>query len=313
MSTSVTVNSTVAVAGQPAGRGRASRTSPFRIFFATIIFAYVVVLLLLVVWGGAYYSTPLAERHLLPQHRVFKSSGAVGHTLGIVGTLMMLFIFVYSLYKRSKILQKFGTQAQWLRVHIFLGLAGPILVTFHTTGKLGGIVAVAFYSMWAMVISGVAGRYLYAKIPRTMQGNKMTLKEIESQLEEMVEALRFNEKKREVLEGIEGFLARTRLQKGGLFKALAHLMLDDLRLPLNAYRVWHIVGKDQALSLKKRSRISRLVLRQQRLLNHLAILDASQRLFSYWHVFHKPFTVITFVIVFLHAAVALYWGYGLKW
>jgi len=313
MSTGVTVGSRVAVAGRRPGLGGVSRSSPFRIFFTAVIFTFVVVLLLLVVWGGAYYSTPLAERYLLPQHRVFKSSGTVGHTLGIVGTLMMLFIFVYSLYKRSKILQKFGTQAQWLRVHIFLGLAGPILVTFHTTGKLGGIVAVAFYSMWAMVISGVAGRYLYAKIPRTMQGNKMTLKEIENQLEEMVEALRFNEKKRKVLEGIESFLARTRRQKGGLFKALAHLVLDDLRLPLNACRVWRIVGKDQALPLKKRLRISRLVLRQKRLLNHLAILDASQRLFSYWHVFHKPFTVITFAIVFLHVAVAVYWGYGLKW
>jgi hypothetical protein len=37
-----------------------------------------------------------------------------------------------------------------------------------------------------------------------------------------------------------------------------------------------------------------------------------KRLFSYWHVFHKPFTVITFFIVFLHVAVVTFLGYGLR-
>jgi hypothetical protein len=59
--------------------------------------------------------------------------------------------------------------------------------------------------------------------------------------------------------------------------------------------------------------VSRLVLRQQRLLNELAVLDSMKRLFAYWHIFHKPFTVITFTIVLLHAAVAVYFGYGLAW
>jgi len=59
--------------------------------------------------------------------------------------------------------------------------------------------------------------------------------------------------------------------------------------------------------------VTRLVLKQQRLLNHLAVLDASKRLFSYWHIFHKPFTVLTFVIVFLHVAVVFYLGYGFQW
>ena len=44
----------------------------------------------------------------------------------IVGAVMMLLIFVYSLRKRSSLLQKIGTQSQWLNVHIFFGFAGPV-------------------------------------------------------------------------------------------------------------------------------------------------------------------------------------------
>ncbi len=141
----------------------------------------------------------------------------------------------------------------------------------------------------------------------------MTLKEIESQLAELVNLLRHGERKEAVLQGIEMFLARTRRQSGGVIKAVVRVVRDDLRLPFNALKIWLIVGRDRTLSLGQRLRVSRLVLRQQRLLNHLAVLDASQRLFSYWHIFHRPFTVLTFVIVFLHVAVAVYLGYGLKW
>lgn len=285
----------------------------FGFCFTLLVVTYLSLLAYLLLWGGSYYSTSLPERHVHPNHLALKPSGYVGHPLGILGTVMMLLIFVYSLYKRSKTLQKLGTQAQWLQVHIFLGLAGPVLVTFHTGGKLGGIISVAFYSMWAMVASGFIGRYLYAKIPRTLQGNKMTLKEMENQLTEMVEALRSKERKEEVLEGIERFLARTRRQRGGLFRALGRVLLDDARLPVNAYQIWRILRIDRTLSMKDRLKMSRLVLRQQRLLNHLAVLDAIQQLFSYWHVFHKPFTILTFVIVSLHVAVALYLGYGLRW
>lgn len=290
-----------------------SRPGVFRIGFSPLVVSSAAFLLFVVVWGGSYYATPLTERVLHARHEVLKPSGALGHAMGIAGTVMMLLIFVYSLRKKWKPLQRIGTQSQWLQVHIFLGLAGPVLVTFHSTGKLGGIVAVAFYSMWAMAVSGMVGRYLYAKIPRTVQGNKMSLKEIEDQLAELVETLRHTEKKHAVLRSIETFLSHTRRQRGGLLRAVVRVLGDDIRLPLHALRVWRLVRIDRSLPFSQRWRVTRLVLRQQRILNHLAVLDAMQRLFSYWHVFHRPFTVITFVIVFLHVGVAVYLGYGFRW
>ncbi len=283
-------------------------------FSLSLLVAFLVIFLLyLLWWGGSYYSAPFAERVFHPLHSALKPSGSVGRTLGIVGLIMMLGIFVYSWRKRSKTLQKIGTQAQWLQSHIFLGIAGPTLVTFHTTGKIGGLVAIAFWSMWAIVVSGIIGRYLYAKIPRTLKGNQMTLKEIEDQLAQLVDALRASERKNEVLQGIEQFLAHSRQQKGGLPQALGRLFIDDIQLPLNVIRIWTIVGKDRALCLRRRLTVSCLVLKQRKILDKLAVLDASQQLFSYWHIFHKPFTVMTFAIVFLHVSLAFYLGFGTIW
>ena len=267
----------------------------------------------LVWWGGSYYAVPLAERSFHPLYPLLKPSGSIGCPLGIAGTLMMLAIFLYPLRKRWSSLQKVGTQAQWLQVHIFLGFAGPVLVTFHSTGKLAGLVAIAFYAMWAMVVSGIVGRYLYAKIPRTVKGNQMTLKEIEGELGTLVETLRRDERRQDVLAGIEEFLAGTRQVSGGLFRAIGRMVADDLRFPLNLWRVFRIVGRDRTLRLRRRLEITKLVLRQQRLLSRLAVLEASQQVFSYWHIFHKPFTVITFVIVLVHITVAVFLGYGLRW
>ena len=55
-----------------------------------------------------------------------------------------------------------------------------------------------------------------------------------------------------------------------------------------------------------------MVLRQQRTLTKLSALDAVKSLFSYWHVFHKPFTVVTFVVLFVHIAVVAFFG-GIHW
>lgn len=289
--------------------GARPSTTLFQGLFGALIVALLLVLAGLVIWGGSYYATPLQERAAHPLYSVLKPSGSVGRNLGITGTVMMLLIFLYSVRKKSVALQRIGTQAQWLKVHIFLGIAGPVLVTFHTSGKLNGIVAIAFYSMWAVVLSGVMGRYLYAKIPRTISGNQMTLNEIESELSEMVTLLRANERREEILAGIESFLGTTRQGTGDLLSTLGRVVRDDAAIPLAAFRVFAIVSRDRSLGFGERLRVSRLVLRQKRLLNKLAVLDAIKRLFAYWHIFHKPFTVILFVIVCLHVGVAVFLGY----
>lgn len=296
------------------GRRQATEApwSVFRAFYVGLIVVFMAAVAGLVYWGGSYYATPLVERAHHPLYLLLRPSGRIGLVLGIVGAVMMLLIFVYSLRKRSSVLQKIGTQSQWLKVHIFLGFAGPVLVTIHTSGKLNGIVAIGFYAMWAVVLSGIIGRYLYAKIPRTISGNHMTLEEMENELSQAMNALRANETKKTVLEGIERFLSRARKPTRSLSRALLRVVLADLLRPVSAFTVWRIVRADKSSPSYKRAQVRRLVLRQQRMLNKLAVLDAMKSLFSYWHIFHKPFTVVTFVVLIIHVAVVAVFG-GIHW
>src|SRR3989339_2239535 len=131
--------------------------------------------------GYSYYLTPYEERFFHPVHTILKPSGIIGHGLGIIGSLMMLVgVGLYMMRKRLKSFSRLGAIKHWLELHIFLCSVGPILVLYHTAFKFGGIVAVSFWCMIAVVISGVIGRFIYIQIPRTIQGQEYSLDELKS-------------------------------------------------------------------------------------------------------------------------------------
>jgi hypothetical protein len=51
--------------------------------------------------GYSYYITPFMERPHHIDHQSIKPGGIQGHGLGILGTMMMLFLLVYSLRKKT--------------------------------------------------------------------------------------------------------------------------------------------------------------------------------------------------------------------
>ena len=116
--------------------------------------------------GWSYYRTPLGVRGYAPPHAQLKPSGTVAHPLGVAGIVMMCVPVIYTLRKRVAWLARTGSLERWLEVHIFCGIVGPVLVTFHTSFRFNGLVAVAYWSMIAVVLSGFAGRYLYVQIGR---------------------------------------------------------------------------------------------------------------------------------------------------
>ncbi len=131
--------------------------------------------------GNSYYQTSLLERFYHSDHIMLKPSGVIGHGLGILGSLLMLIgVVSYMARKRMKRLSRLGLLKHWLEFHIFLCTLGPILVLFHTSFKFGGLVSVSFWSMVAVFLSGVIGRFIYIQIPRTIEGRELSLQEVKS-------------------------------------------------------------------------------------------------------------------------------------
>ncbi|RPI73970.1 MAG: hypothetical protein EHM47_04875, partial [Ignavibacteriales bacterium] len=131
-----------------------------RLYVGLFFLIGIAVSILLAINGYTYYSTPVEERFFQEGHKMLKPSGTLGHGLGILGTFMMILgVSVYMIRKRARRFFNWGYLKYWLEFHIFLCTVGPMLVLYHTSFKFGGIVAVSFWSMAAVVFSGVIGRF----------------------------------------------------------------------------------------------------------------------------------------------------------
>jgi hypothetical protein len=112
-----------------------------------------------------------------------RSSGPVGHGLGIVGFVLMLMTeTLYSLRKRSR-LARWGRTANWLRFHIVTGLVGPYLVLLHAAWRYQGLAGLVMLMTVVVVISGFTGRYIYTRVPRNADGLMLEASELRAQAE----------------------------------------------------------------------------------------------------------------------------------
>ena len=113
---------------------------------------------------GLYGMVMLLTRKIPPAGELF------GHSLGILGFLLMLMTeTLYSLRKRSRSV-KWGRLSSWLQFHIFTGLVGPYMVLLHSSWKFNGIAGITTLFTIIIVISGFTGRYIFTRIPRTLDG-----------------------------------------------------------------------------------------------------------------------------------------------
>jgi len=155
-----------------------TRTS-HRIYLASLVAIVFIILITLIYNGISYYSSSIEERVYHPDHSLLKPSGFIGHGIGIAGTLFIIIgVSSYMARKRYRFLSRIGILKHWLEFHIFLCTLGPILVLFHTSYKFGGLVAVSFWSMVAVFLSGIIGRFIYLQIPHTIEGRELSLNEV---------------------------------------------------------------------------------------------------------------------------------------
>lgn len=148
-------------------------------FVIFLFFLALITFIAVGIFGSSFYLTPIIERPFHPEYNLLKPSGPIGHGYGIIGSLMITIgVISYSTRKRVRALASIGKIKYFLEFHIFLCLLGPILVMYHTTFKFGGIVAISFWSMTAVVLSGIIGRYIYNQIPKNIAGNELNSKSL---------------------------------------------------------------------------------------------------------------------------------------
>lgn len=253
-------------------------------------------------WSGlSYYTTSLEERFYHPDHQLLKPNGLYGHGLGIIGTLLIVIgVFGYMARKRMKILSRIWILKHWLEFHIFLCTLGSIMILFHTAFKLGGIVSISFWSMVAVVLSGVIGRFIYLQIPRTIQGRELSLNEIreeKDQIQTLIKTILPLGAYDDLMDQSDlkttnnGFIARYFQEKKHIRKITGKL---------KSYNIPGTTRKEIIHQFSREAALNRKIHR----------LELMQRLFRYWHIAHLPFALIMLIIMVVHVTVALLLGYN---
>ncbi|HZM14031.1 MAG TPA: hypothetical protein VFB86_07625 [Bacteroidales bacterium] len=279
-----------------------------RIFIGIMILTVGLAFILLLINGLEYYRTGLAERAYNSGHDTLKPSGIMGHGLGIFGSLLIIIgVSSYMVRKRYRFMSRTGLVKYWLEFHIFLCTLGPVLILFHTAFKFGGLVAVSFWSMVAVFLSGIAGRFIYLQIPRSIEGRELDLNEVRSMKSSLTEILKSSYGLDDTSYGkiVELIEKKTEISSRNLLVSLIRNYNDDRKSVHSVRRELkriNIHGNDYR-------KIVSLVRTDIKLSRRIERLDSMKNLFKYWHVAHLPFALVMLFIMVIHVGVTILFGY----
>lgn len=250
---------------------------------------------------------------------IIHADTGLGYYLGIAGGVSMLLLLLYPVRKKIRLLGKLGQVKHWFRIHMILGVAGPVLVLYHCNFQLGSVNSnVALFSMLLVAASGLVGRFIYKHIHNGLYGHKASLAELRRSLQYRKQVLDTSFTLSPTIAQQLLALEQRMLRKRNVF-------LHILGLPLNAFRMFlariminRLVRQDlgqqagsenwgrETLRLA-RKQASAMVRDYIRTVQKAADLSAYERLFSLWHFLHMPFFIMLVITGIIHViAVHMY-------
>jgi len=262
----------------------------------------------------------LVLAYLVAFGNVFTSGSNLGYNLGLAGGLMMLSMLLYPLRKRIKMFDRLGKMEGWFRYHMFMGIAGPVLVLFHSTFRIGSMNSrIALYSMLLVALSGVIGRFVYRHIHRGLYGKELTLAGVQGQLAQSQQQIgSVFSLSLEIEESLTQFHHyATAPLDNGLQRLWRFLSLKHKGKILSR-QVKNSIKKTLAIEAKKQRwskgqlRLNYVVAKKEVDNYIVAIVQYAQlsnwlKLFSLWHIAHVPFIYLLLFSGIAHViAVHLY-------
>jgi len=243
-----------------------------------------------------------------------------GYALGIVGAAMMTALLIYPMRKRFMAMRWLGSVALWFRLHILLGLIGPLVILFHARFSYSATNSgVALMSMLVVVAAG-----LIAWIPYRHVYGGYSLRKIE--LRDLLDAMAASRAElehdgnagEEVQRRLEAMERRATLESPDLLHGLLSLFTLNVAARWMRFRLKREIRR-QFADHEKNPRWSESERRQHQrdASRHLAAyLHAVRetagfaiygRLFGFWHFLHLPLYIFLIVTVIIHVtAVHMY-------
>ncbi|MEO8636206.1 MAG: hypothetical protein ABI587_13105 [Gemmatimonadales bacterium] len=266
--------------------------------------------------GSGYYLAPAAEQVRSPLHAWLRPSGFVGQTAGIVSLLIFFFLWLYPLRKKFRWLAWTGMISKWLDVHIATALTVPVIAAIHASWRFEGVIGLGYWSMMVVVLSGVVGRYLYVHIPRSASGLELSAEEIAAERRGLVSDIATAT--RLPIAQVESLLQSDPSPCDGLnlWQTLARMARDDRARWRSARALRRCCAEQPGATKPDRRQVNRvlsLARREMSLTQQARMLEASRRIFRFWHVAHRPFAIAALVAVLVHVGVVVAMGATWFW
>lgn len=247
----------------------------------------------------------------------YASKSPFGLALGVAGlSCMLVGAGMYSLRKRVARFKKVGKLSGWLSAHIALCLVGPTLIMYHATfNVLAPNSGVAIYSMLIVVASGLFGKYIHGHVLQTLGGERAGLKQIEKQRTLIdLEVAGQNRVPPTLLAKIQQFFEiRAAGKNVGVAKSFYLLLKLDLlerailRQAAHEFKAGLLTRRD----LRPQQRATIEVEGLQGLAiktgfeKRIALVEATERAFRFWHHLHLPLLVVLVLTVLFHLTAVL--------
>jgi hypothetical protein len=254
--------------------------------------------------GFGYYLTPVKVRGYAAAHAILGPSAPLGQMFGVIGTVLMCVPFIYMARKRAR--RGLGSTRDWLEVHLFCGIVGPVLVTFHTAFKFNGFVSAAYWSMMTVMLSGFVGRYLYVRIPRSIRGTELTRAELDAWADRLHTELLTTAGGGQLLDAIGHLEQAAAPAPSGL--SWIGLLFGEIGVRRKLHRLAQDVRRS-ALTRGQQEVLLHIASERVLLMRRVAYLQRTKSAFGLWHVFHLPLVYLMLAITAVHISVVLYMGY----
>jgi hypothetical protein len=244
-----------------------------------------------------------------------------GYWIGIVGGSMLLFQLAYPLRKRVRFMRRAGSAPTWFRLHMILGIVGPILILYHCNFSLGATNSnVALFTMLIVVASGIVGRYFYGKVHRGLHGVRTNLGDLLADAAAMLREVESDVggASGSIAARLTAFAERAMRPRATLAGNFATALWLGISVPFARRRILLASRAAIAANARRRnwSRGERRLhyqLARQHIGGFLdAVVAASEltfyeRLLALWHVLHMPLFLLLVVTGLVHVvAVHLY-------
>lgn len=229
-----------------------------------------------------------------------------GYALGIIGGVLMLVLLAYPLRKRARTRSRaIGSVGLWFRMHMLLGLAGPLAILYHCRFSWGALnSAVALGAMIIVASSGLIGRFFYSRVHRGYSGRKLEMRQLKGEMDTVLTDLQGLGLSHEaIMQQLQPFETQAIAAGASFWSSAAAVINMGVKTRLAERQLRTLMPPTSATD----GETGKLLAYYFHAVRRAAEFAFYDRLLRLWHLFHLPLFFLMIAAVILHiVAVHMY-------